>query len=155
VIIGFLEEAIDGRLQIANRTKSATLEAPLAQLGEEAFNRVEPGGRGRGEVKDETGMPAQPGPHLGMLMSGVIVEHHVDDPAGLHLTFDGIEPDKLLMPVTLHAAANNLALQNVERGKQGGCTVPFVNVGHRPATPALQRQPRLRAIKRLDLRLLV
>src|SRR6516165_7994520 len=80
VIIGFLEEAIDGHLQIANRTKGATLEALPAQLGEEAFDRVEPGGRGRGEVKDETGMAAQPGPHLGMLMSGIIVEHHVDDP---------------------------------------------------------------------------
>jgi hypothetical protein len=62
VIVGFLEEAIDGRLQIANRTKCATLEALPAQLGEEAFDRIEPGGRGRGEVKDEAGMPAQPGP---------------------------------------------------------------------------------------------
>src|SRR6516225_8565208 len=155
VIIGFCEEAVDGRLQIADRTEGAALEAPSAQLGKKAFDRVEPGARGRGEVKDEAGMPAEPGPHLGMLMSGVIVEHHVDDPAGRHLTFDGIEkPDKLLMPVTLHAAANDLALQHVER-KQGGCAVPLVVVGHRPATPALQRQPRLRAIKRLDLRPLV
>ena len=140
----------------ACRSQTATVEALPAQLGEEAFDRVEPGSRGRDEVKDEAGVPAQPGPHLGMLMSGVIVEHHVDDPAGRHLTFDGIEkPDKLLMPVMLHAAANDLALQHVERGKQGGCAVPLVIVGHRPATPALQRQPRLRAIKRLDLRPLV
>jgi hypothetical protein len=64
-------------------------------------------------------------------MSGVIVEHHVDDPAGRHVTFDGIEnPDKLLMPVTLHAAANDFALQHVERGKQGGCAVPPGAAGH-------------------------
>ena len=43
VVIGFRdEEAIDGRLQIANRTEGATLEALPAQLGEEAFDRVEP-----------------------------------------------------------------------------------------------------------------
>ena len=70
MVIGFRdEEAIDGRLQIANRTEGATLEALPAQLGEEAFDRVEPGSRGRDEVKDEAGMPARPGPHLGMLMS--------------------------------------------------------------------------------------
>jgi len=59
------------------------------------------------------------------------------------------------MLVTLHAASNDLALQRVERGKQGGCAVPLVIVGHRPPASARQRQPRLRAIKRLDLRLFV
>ena len=38
MIIGFLEEAIDGSLQIANRTKGAMLEALLAQLG--AFSQA-------------------------------------------------------------------------------------------------------------------
>ena len=45
-------------------------------------------------------------------------------------------PDKLLMPVMLHAAVN-LALQDVEHGKQGGPAVPLVVTGHRPALPRL------------------
>jgi hypothetical protein len=46
VIIGFCEEAVDDRLQIADRTKGAALGAPSAQLGKKAFDRVEPGARG-------------------------------------------------------------------------------------------------------------
>ncbi len=38
---------------------------------------------------------------------------------------------RLVMPVTLHAAADNLAIEHVARGEQGGGADASVVVGHR------------------------
>jgi len=42
VIMGF-DEVIDGLLQINDRVEDASLEATLGELGEEAFDGVQPG----------------------------------------------------------------------------------------------------------------
>ena len=47
------------------------------------------------------------------------------------------------------------AVEDVERGEQGGRAVALVVMGHRPAFSGLERQARLRAVERLDLALLV
>ena len=65
------------------------------------------------------------------------------------------EADELLMPVALHVATDDGAVENVEGGKQGGCAVAFVIVGHRPGAAGLHRQSRLGAVEGLDLALLV
>jgi hypothetical protein len=39
-----LEEAVDGGLEIDDRTEDAAFEAALGQFGEEALDRIEPGG---------------------------------------------------------------------------------------------------------------
>ena len=46
-------------------------------------------------------------------------------------------------------------VEDLQRGKERGCPVPLVIMGHRAAAPLLERQPRLRAIQRLNLALLV
>jgi hypothetical protein len=54
-----------------------------------------------------------------MLVGGVVVDDDVDDLAGGNLGFDGIEePDEFLMPVALHAAADELAFEHVEGGEK-------------------------------------
>ena len=64
-------------------------------------------------------MSVQPLAHLGVLVSGVVVEDRMDDFAGRDLRLDGVEEaDELLVPVTLHAAPNHPSVQHVERGKQ-------------------------------------
>jgi integrase/recombinase XerD len=45
-----------------------TVEAPPGELGEEAFDSVEPRRRGRREVEGPARMPRQPLAHLGMLV---------------------------------------------------------------------------------------
>src|SRR5215472_5576148 len=101
-------------------------------------------------------MPIQPGPHLGVFVAAVIVEDDVDDLAGRDLSLDRVQKaDELLMPVPLHAAADDLAFEHVEGGKQRGRAVALVVMRHRPATARFQRQARLRAVERLDLRFLV
>jgi transposase len=53
------------------------------------------------------------------------------------------------MPVTLHAAADDLAFEDVEGGEQRGRTVALIVVRHGPQAAGLQRQARLGAVERL------
>ena len=136
--------------------EDAAYEPPPCQLGEEALNRVEPGGRGRGEVELKALVPPEPGTDLGMLVRGVIVDNQMHCPLGWGLAVDLVEEaDELLMPVAAHALTDDLAVEHVERGEQGGCPVPLIVVGHRAATAALHWQPRLGAVERLNLALLI
>ena len=74
-------------------------------------------------------MAHQPLTHLGMFVGGVVVGDGMDELAGRHSRVDRVEEaDELLMPVLLHATANDLAVQHVERGKQRGGAVPDVVV---------------------------
>jgi hypothetical protein len=91
-----------------------------------------------------------------MFVSGMIVEDHMDRLVGRHLPLDGIEKaDELLMAMALHAAADDLALEDIEGGEQGGGTVSFVIVGHGGTASFLHRQAGLGAVGGLDLALLV
>src|SRR3546814_3742368 len=101
-------------------------------------------------------MPAEPGTDLRVLVRGVVVEDHVDDLAGRHLGFDEVEEtDELLVAVALHAAADDLSVEDVESGEQRGGAMSLVVVGHGAEAALLHRQTGLGAIERLDLRLFV
>ena len=54
--VGLGEEAVDGRLEIDDPAEDAAPEPLIRRLGEEAFDRVEPGGRGRREMEMEAGV---------------------------------------------------------------------------------------------------
>src|SRR5215469_17503023 len=70
-------------------------------------------------VEGEASVAREPLAHIQMLLSGVIPEDHMDDFAGGNLAFDGVEEaNELLMPGTLHVAANHRAVEDVERGEQ-------------------------------------
>jgi len=103
-------------------------------------------------VEGDAGMACEPAAHLGVLVGGVIVEDHMDRLVGRNLALDGIEKaDEFLVPVTLHAAPDDLAFQDVEGGEQGGGTVALVVVGHGGAASFLHRQTGLGAIESLPL----
>ena len=55
VVVG--DEAIDGGLEINDRSEDAPLEPPSGQPREQSLDRIEPGARFGGEVKDEARMP--------------------------------------------------------------------------------------------------
>ena len=107
-------------------------------------------------MEGEALMPLQPSDHLGVLVGGVVVENHVDRLVGRHLALDGIEKaDEFLMSMTLHAAPDDLAFEDIEGGKPGGGAVSFAVMGHRGAAPLFHRQPGLGAVERLNLAFLV
>src|SRR5512132_3667689 len=93
---------------------------------------------------------------FGVFVRGVVVEDDVHDLADRHGGLDAVQkPDELPMAVALHAAADDLALEYVERGEERRRAVSFVIVRHGRAPAVLQGQPRLGPIERLNLRLLV
>ena len=52
------DEAVDSDLQVDDGSEHAALEATARELGEEAFDRIEPGCGGRGEVERPAGCRA-------------------------------------------------------------------------------------------------
>ena len=67
MIVCLRDEAVNGGFEIGEGAEDAALEALGGELGEEAFDGVEPGCRGGREVEGPAGMLRQPLPHLGML----------------------------------------------------------------------------------------
>ena len=101
-------------------------------------------------------MPVQPLTDLWVLVRRVIVEDDTNRLAGGNLRLDGVEEaNELLMPMALHVKAYDRAVENVQRGKQRRCSVPFVVMRHGSGAPLLQRQARLRSVERLNLALFV
>ena len=146
----------DGVLDVGDGLEHAAPQTLAGQGGEEALDSVDPGRRGRGEVKDPARVALQPGTDLGMLVGGVVVGDGMDQLASRDGALDGVEKaDELLMAVLGHTAAQHRAVLDVKRGEQGGDAVALVVVGHGATLARLERQPRLGAVKRLDLALLV
>lgn len=65
------------------------------------------------------------------------------------------EAQELPVAVSRHAFADDLAGGHVEGGKQCRGAVALVVMSHRAGPPLLDGQPRLRAVERLDLALLI
>ena len=101
-------------------------------------------------------MPGQPLAHLRMLVGCVVVDNGVDFLSRRHLRLDGIEEaDELLVPVALHIAADDGAVEDIEGGEQSGRAVTLVVVGHRPGAALLHRQAGLGTVECLDLALFI
>ena len=112
VVVGLIDVAVDGGLEVDDGSKDAALQSALGEGGEEGLDRVQPGAGGRGEVEGETRVAIEPGDHLGLLVGGVVVEDDMDQLAGRDRGFDGVEEaDELLVPVALHAAAEERMLR--------------------------------------------
>src|SRR5512132_2297483 len=149
-MIGLFAEAVDRSLELDDRAEDAALETALGELGEEALDGVEPGAGGRREVEDEARVALQPRLDLRVFVRGVVVEDDVHDLADRHGGLGAVQkPDELLMAVALHAAADDLALEYVERGEERRRAVSFLIVRHGRAPAVLQGQPRLGPIERL------
>ena len=77
-----------------------------------------------------------------MLVGGVIVEDGMDDLAGRHGAFHGIEEaDKFAMAMRRHAAPEDGAVQDIERGEQRGDAVAFESCVRVPHLPGLSGRP--------------
>ena len=150
------EVAVDRGLQVNKRVEHTALQAPAGKRGEEGLDRIGPGAGSGREMKHPARMPVEPGAHLGVLVDGVIVDDCVNQFAGRHGGFDPVqETDEFLVAMARHALADDRAVKHIERGKQRGCAVADVIMCHGPSAPLFERQARLSAVERLDLRFLV
>src|SRR5665213_1926729 len=78
LLIVLFEETIDCGLKVGDRAKNAALEHALCEDGEEALDGVEPGRRGRREMKSPSRMPFEPPEDGGVLVRRVVVDDGVD-----------------------------------------------------------------------------
>jgi hypothetical protein len=84
-------------------------------------------------VKWKVQMSRQPLPHLWMFVGCVVIDDCVNHFSRRDLGLDRIEEaNELLVPMALHVAADDGAIEDVEGGKQRGGTVTLVVVCHRP-----------------------
>ena len=96
-----VDEALDGVAEFADGAEHAVLESPSRQLGEEAFDGVEPRARGRGEVEGPPRMLLEPCPDRLVLVGGVVVEDGMDRRPGGDRAVDAVEEaHELFVPVT-------------------------------------------------------
>src|ERR1700728_3527007 len=103
LVIVLFEEAVDRGLQVDDRAKDAALEPALCEGGEEAFDRVEPGGRCRREMERPSRMAFEPSADVGMIMGGVVVDDGVDRLSRRNLFLDDLEEaNELLVAMALH-----------------------------------------------------
>jgi hypothetical protein len=117
--IGIGDEAVDCIREFLERTKHAALEAALGEERKQTFDSIEPGCRGRGEVEDKARVASEPFQDLGMLVRGVVVDDDVDDQLRRHSGVDEVqEADELLMAMTLHALADDLAFDTSKAAKK-------------------------------------
>src|SRR6476659_6403948 len=101
-------------------------------------------------------MPGQPFLHAGMFVGRIVVDNGMERLSRRDLRLDSVEEaDELLVPVALHVAADDSAVEDVEGGEQRRRAMAFVVVGHGSGAALLHRQAGLGAIKGLDLALLI
>src|SRR5258705_3920888 len=104
----------------------------------------------------EARMTRQPALDDRMLMGGVIIQNDVDALAQRNFVVDLFEKfQPLAVGVFLGGVSDDFALQVIQRGKEGDGAVAIVIVGLSADMSFAQRQPRLTALQRLDLALLV
>ena len=103
IVVGFGEVSVDRSLEIDDAFEDATFEPLPGQLGEETFNGIEPGGRGRSEVEVEARMPLEPGAHFWMLMRGVVVDDQMQFPPCRLLAVDLVQEADELFPENPHS----------------------------------------------------
>ena len=87
VVVG-LDEGGDVRLQCLDAAVNATLDLLVGKQREPAFDLVQPGRAGRGEVQVIARVTGQPSADRRGLVGGIVVEHQVDVEIGGHRRFD-------------------------------------------------------------------
>ena len=146
----------NGHDELFEILEDAAPQLVFGQVAEEAFHHIEPTGRGRGEVHMEALMAGEPADDFLVLVRGVVIADQID----MLLLGDGLvdQAEKLqplLVPVALLAEAEDLAVERVEGGKQGGRAIAFIVVRHRLPPPYLQGQSGLGSVQGLYLALLI
>ena len=129
MVVVFGEVAVDGDLQVGHTPEDAASDALAGDLGEEAFDEIQPRRRGGREMQTEPGMLREPPLHVRMLVGGVVVDHQMQIEIRRGPLVDhGQKPDEFLVTMTGRAVADDRAVQHVEGGEQSGSAVPLVVV---------------------------
>ena len=147
-LIAACKSTTDRKMPRFNRRFVSLAKKPSTALSQDADVGV--------KWKVQRGCRANHWRTFGCLVGGVVVDDGVDLLSRRHLRLDGVEEaDELLVPVALHVAADDGAVEDVEGREQCRRAMTLVVVGHRPGAALLHRQAGLGAVERLDLALFI
>ena len=79
VVVPSIQEFFDGGDQIQDAEERVAARTLIGQLGEPTFNQVKPTATGWDIVDDKTAMFAEPGFHIGMPMSTIVIHDQMQD----------------------------------------------------------------------------
>ena len=151
-----VNESTDFLSQFADAGEHPAPEGAPLQLAEPGFDGVEPGRAGRREMQVKAGMGSQEVPNrFGRMRAGVVddqVQGQLRRRGAVDLREQLAEFGSAMAPGD---AAEHLAGGHVEGSIQIRGPVSLVVVRQRSGAARFHRQSRLRAVERLDLRLLV
>jgi len=156
IIVVGVDMLLNGTGDIAHALKNPATKAVYCEITEEAFNHVKPRSTCWCEVGTESRIPFEPGFDLFVLMGGVIVADDMDVLSLGNIAADQVEKaNPFLVAMLIHAGANDFAAEGIHCGKQRGCAIALVIMGHRLASALLERKPWLSSVQSLDLTLLI
>ena len=90
-------------------------------------------------MKMEARVPTEPGLDARMLMRAIIVDDQMKLHSGRSLGINLLQKsNELLMPMPWHAVSYDSSIKHAECGEQGGGSVSFVVMSHRPTAAFLQ-----------------
>ena len=151
-----LNEPADLIAQFAHAGESSSPQGTPLQLAEPSLDGIEPRGARRREVQVNARTGAQEVPNRFGRVRAAVVDDQVQGQLGRCRPIDLREElAELRGAMAPGEAAEDLAGRHVEGGVQIRGPVSLVVVRQRPAPARLHGQARLRAVERLDLRLLV
>ena len=119
-----LDEALDVADDSLGAGEGTSANGLLGNVAEAAFDLVEPGRIGWGELQVVARTPSEPSADFGMFVSGVVVNDEMDVEGVGHIAVDLTqECEELLMTVSGMAMGDDLAGGDIESGQ--GCAIPM------------------------------
>src|ERR1700712_376982 len=124
-----VEEGRDGGFQFLDAAMNTATDLLVGEHGKEAFDLVQPGTAGWGQMYGRAGPFRQPVADQRGLMRGIVVPVQMHVEIARHAGFDLIEKlAEFLCPMTRIALADHLVGGDIERSEQRGRPMPGVVV---------------------------
>jgi len=153
VVVDVRRNRID---EIADAEEVPAPDLLFGQVREPDLDEIEPRGARRHEVQMKPWVALQPPRDRRMFVGTVVVDDGMDVEVGGRMGIELVqESPKFLMTMPRETRAQDGAFEDIERRKQRRGAVSLVVMRHRAGAAAFHRQPRLRALQRLNLAFLV
>ena len=128
-VVPACKPGIDGAFQFFHRVERAAPNHFVSDEPNPSFHLIESGTAGGCEMEVKTAalLGLEPTLHGGVLVGAVVVENEVNVEFRGHLLFQWMEEfDELFATMARHATTDDLAIEDIDGGKQCGGSVPLV-----------------------------
>ena len=116
VVVGNV--VVDGGGEFGHTFEDTATNAVGGYFSEPTFNKIEPRRRSRNKMEVKARIPGKPGLDPWMLVRRIIIGDAVNIQLLRRCPVDSFEEfEELLMAVPRHTLADNLAFEDIERGK--------------------------------------